>query len=795
MKSILPQITVLSFVTALCAPSLSGQETAATPTSEKKVEALVLSPFTVTAELDQGYMASNAVSATMTDTPIKDIPGTVTVVNAEFIRDLGATSLAEMLRFAPGVNSLGEGIEGVQIRGFGVAIPLIDGYRESPMHPSPQAHVERVEVLSGPAGLLYGNTFDLGGVVNRITKQPSFTKSINNLSMQVRDHDAYQLTYDLGRKVNDAVAYRLILNGANEKSPVDYIGLDRLFIRPNLTWRLSDRTTLSASMEYLKQRSHPGVSYNPIDNFGTVNARILELPEQFNIGQDIQKFDSDKHTFYTALTHRWGRDWFLRVHGYADAWVYNTDEEDTGNVRIVRAGGTGLTANRYVDADGVLRVIPAGAVWLVTGTPSFNPTSATTSNSSPGFVRSRARNVLHGFVFADLTGKFVTGPVKHRVLTGVGYTVDDDNTYSRVADMTSFKLADAGGVLDLSYASLSAQYGRTPKNRRFHSFSRQITLVRSAYLTDTMSVLGERLFLVGGVRYDENFESRARSYNAVLGTAVLSGNDVLSRTANAPATLPGWTVVSAKPNYMPRYGVVVKPWSNLSLYYSHTETYIPATGQVSTPNGFINRDPRESEQDEAGFKASLLTGGRITLQGSLFDLTDLGTYEQVVGAASGIQEKTGQVNSKGGEFSVAASPFEGFQAIAGYSYTEATQSQSATVANVGLAVRNVPRNRFSLWTKYYARRGAFKGLGLGFGTNWVDGSRKVGFGQPVVTPNMPSYTIFEASVSYSLGGWNLGLNVKNLTDELYYVNAPSNSGSALLRGMPRQFIFSSSRSF
>ncbi|HET7536120.1 MAG TPA: TonB-dependent receptor plug domain-containing protein, partial [Candidatus Didemnitutus sp.] len=180
----------------------------ATPaTADAKVEkleeeTLVLSPFKVSTDKDKGYAATNAISGSRVDTPIKDIPLPIQVVTSEFINDIGATNLRESLSYVAGIGLQSQndlenkgGIGGIQtsaygpggvnnpegitsnisgtqvkIRGFITNNVLRDGFLRG--SPSDSIGIDRIEVVQGPNALLYG-TGNFGGVVDYLTRRPS----------------------------------------------------------------------------------------------------------------------------------------------------------------------------------------------------------------------------------------------------------------------------------------------------------------------------------------------------------------------------------------------------------------------------------------------------------------------------------------------------------------------------------------------------------------------------------------------------------------------------------------------
>ena len=138
-------------------------------------EAIVLTPFTVSASQDKGYRASNSVSGSRIDTPIKDLPFALQAFTSEFITDLNPHDLFDVIRYSPGVTTrngdFAAGNAGnYAIRGFGTGSnPLRNGFAGPPIVDS--VNVARIEVVKGPASFLYGQLAP-GGLVNIITKRP-----------------------------------------------------------------------------------------------------------------------------------------------------------------------------------------------------------------------------------------------------------------------------------------------------------------------------------------------------------------------------------------------------------------------------------------------------------------------------------------------------------------------------------------------------------------------------------------------------------------------------------------------
>ena len=159
-------------------------------------ETIVLSPFKVSTEKDKGYQATNSVSGSRLNTAIKEIPMPIEVITEKFLRDTGSNDLRMGLRYSAGIllqsqNDQGAQVGGVyqgpggvnnpegatanrnqttiKIRGYVTDTVLRDGFRRQAA--TDTVNIARVEVVRGPAALLYG-IGNFGGIVNYLPKTP-----------------------------------------------------------------------------------------------------------------------------------------------------------------------------------------------------------------------------------------------------------------------------------------------------------------------------------------------------------------------------------------------------------------------------------------------------------------------------------------------------------------------------------------------------------------------------------------------------------------------------------------------
>ncbi|MFQ4144493.1 TonB-dependent siderophore receptor [Chlorogloeopsis sp. ULAP02] len=209
----------------------------------------------VTGEQD-GYRVQDASTATRTDTPLRNIPQSIQVVPQQVLKDQQVTRLSEALRNTPGVARGGTTprftfVEDALIRGFD-ANYLVNGLSSltdfAPIFEA--SNIESVEVLKGPASVLYGRGFT-GGIVNLVTKQP-LSKPYSLLEFSAGSFNFYRGSVDFSGPLNDnrTVLYRFTGAAQTTESFFDFYDAQRYSLAPTLTWQISDRTKITFEANY-----------------------------------------------------------------------------------------------------------------------------------------------------------------------------------------------------------------------------------------------------------------------------------------------------------------------------------------------------------------------------------------------------------------------------------------------------------------------------------------------------------------------------------------------------------------
>ena len=429
-----------------------------------------LPAVTVTASKDKdGYVAATSASGTKTEMALRDVPQTINVVPAAVIKDQNAMSIQDIMKNIPGVGlSTGDGQrDQVFIRGFtAIGDQFVDGFRDDALYFRDLSNVERLEVIKGPAAVLYGRGSS-GGLVNRITKKPGV--DITDMALSLTNTAGRRGEVDVGR-VGETVDWRF--TGARELSDSyrDQQFINRTALSPSVAIRLSSTTKLLLQGDYLEDRrltdfgipSYQGrpVAVDARTYFGAANARDADF--------------SQSRVVSTAatLTHKFSDSLSLRnAFRYYDYHLDRNNTNISGNVNEVK--GTMSLGHAKLNRD--------ESGW-------FNQT--------------------------ELTQKLVTGTLRHEVLYGAEFGKQNKDASSWASTVVATNVSIFHPVLP--------QVNRSKLGVRSDTFGTYDTA--AAYVQDAISISDEWKALAG-LRYDR-YKQQSRLANALgVTTANLSRTD------------------------------------------------------------------------------------------------------------------------------------------------------------------------------------------------------------------------------------------------------------------------------
>jgi len=209
----------------------------------------------------KGYRATRSASATKTDTALRDIPQSISVIPASVLQDLGSTNVERALEFAGGVskqnNFGGLTLYEYSVRGFTTSEFYVDGFSANRGYPSTPdaANIERIEVLKGPAASLYGRG-DPGGTVNIVSKKPQ-PEPFTTVQTSAGSWDRYRTALDVNTPLDSEgnVLSRVNLAVEDNHSFRDHVEAKRVFVAPSISWQLDPDTRLLVESEFVRHRS------------------------------------------------------------------------------------------------------------------------------------------------------------------------------------------------------------------------------------------------------------------------------------------------------------------------------------------------------------------------------------------------------------------------------------------------------------------------------------------------------------------------------------------------------------
>lgn len=271
-----------------------------------------LEPITVYGAQDTYFEQSN-VTAMKTAADDGETPFVVSTSNDDFIEDTRATHLEDVFKYTAGVNQSAYTADGFVIRGFDIDLNNIkvDGMSGlTTRFGSPStANIERIEVLKGPASVLYGN-METGGMVNIVTKTPtretsgSITTEVETFASGVSgfgDDNGISTTLDFsGAAANrDDLFYRFIATGSSIDSFREGVNYSEAYLYGSLLWDIDDVSSLTLGFEAGKQSSDADYGLVAIDNDIDTVASID------TVYQDEGDFDNDEGYAFTAQYERY----------------------------------------------------------------------------------------------------------------------------------------------------------------------------------------------------------------------------------------------------------------------------------------------------------------------------------------------------------------------------------------------------------------------------------------------------------------------------------------------------------
>jgi iron complex outermembrane recepter protein len=365
----------------------------------------------------RGYLANQSGTGTKTDTPLRETPQSITVVTADRITDQGALTVQEALRYVPGVfaDAYGPDSRGdyPRVRGQDPNIYLdgtrmVNTFTFNEWRPEPYT-LERIEVLRGPASVLYGDT-STAGLLNLVSKRPQ-AEAFNEIGVQFGSFNRKQVQMDsTGKLTKDGEwLYRFIGVFRDSGTQTDYVPDDRIVLAPSLTWRPTNNTSWTVLGTYQKDTTGSSTAFLPHEGTLYPGPNGLIPVRRFAGEPGFDKYQTETGAVSSLFEHSFGDGLKIRQ-----------------NMRYAHVEG--IYRSMYPD----LTIDPANP-----DSPFLDPSRRTVARSI--WSRETVKDSLTSDSNAEL--KVLTGPVAHKLLFGVDYRELRERTRSAFAgDPTPFDL-------------------------------------------------------------------------------------------------------------------------------------------------------------------------------------------------------------------------------------------------------------------------------------------------------------------------------------------------------------------
>jgi catecholate siderophore receptor len=660
------------------------------------------------------YQNSTSV-ATKTNTPLVDIPQSISVITKDQIKDQNYQNLTDVTRYVPSVAvHQGEGNrDELVIRGVDSSANFfVNGFRDDVQYFRDFYNAQSVEVLKGPSTLTFGRGSG-GGLVNRTLKEADGT-SIYEASAQTGSFGDRRVSLDAGQLVNDNVAARVNAFYEGADGWRDFNHLERYGINPTVTLAPNDTTKIKLSYEYFHDERTADRGNPSLTPAGVLTATRFNPATPFAPNGDLT-------TFFGSPS--------LNVARAEVQTGMAIIEHDFENGLTVRNGTIAADYTKFYQ-----NVYPGSAV-----------NAAQTTFNLAAYQHETDRDNI--FNQTDFIYKTFTGPLFHTVGFGTEFGrqsgIDVRNTGifpngSNAFAENPFAPTYFGPVAFIHHYTAINNDGVTAAD----SNSKYRLYVDSGYVRDTIDVT-RWLQLVGGVRFD-HFDMSALDMNVNVNRARI--DDKLS----------------------PQAAVIAKPMENLSLYGLYSVSYLPASGDQfsALTDGTLILQPQKFVMEEVGLKWN--ANPKLLFSTAVYDLNR--TNQPIAdGNNPGFFFPSGATETKGFEASLVGYVTSSWQSSLAYAYTDARIiSATSTTILPGNRVQLVPFNQFAWWNKYQIDPVWAAALGvIYFGDSYASSDDTV---------RLPGFVRFDAALYATINEhWRAQLNIENIFNAGYWASADGNN--------------------
>ncbi|WP_063850573.1 TonB-dependent receptor [Flammeovirga sp. SJP92] len=354
-------------------------------------------------------------------------------------------------------------------------------------------------------------------------------------------------------------------------------------------------------------------------------------------------------------------------------------------------------------------------------------------------------NITNYFV-----SKFNTGQVKHTVMVGMDYSEKVYDKNERQAR------GEAQGVPNFDLDN--PQYGNSNPADYYFDPNRSITMGTTAYTKNYTT----GLYIQEQLNY--------KKLNVLVGLRQEFYKDVRLENGNE--------LTKEQSALLPRLGVTYELTNTINIYGTYTEGFEPQDFGMNAEQNGGPFDPRISSMWETGLKGDFFDG-KLSATTSVYWITVNNILVQDPNDVDRLIQR-GQEQSKGFEIEVNGQITKNLSLTTNYAFNNAIITESDNPEEIGNQKENAPQNQAGFWAKYDFLEGSLRGFGVGFGGQYI-GQRNTNTADLV----LDDYLLWDAAMYYNFKNFRISANLKNITNETYYVGGYSYD--RVFPGAPRNF--------
>lgn len=748
--------------------SVAGEKTLPTTDVVLKVGALAYS-----LNPDDEEEEEITVTGTSIETPNRDVPFSVQVIPSTVLRQQDPLLIQDALRNVSGTNASTRAnygfIDNFYIRGFQAEF-LRDSIPDqiTPVNTERAglfrgfADVERIEVLKGPAGALYGvgaSGDNVGaGLINLIT-YPFTTDSVSKVSLFGGSFERFGGTVNLSGALDPQVLYRLD-GGYESREGFRKLNLERLEILPSIQMKLDPNNTVTLDIDYRNIKARPDLPAIPF--LPGVNGRIISGARDRLYRTPFSKADQEIYRLGLKYDLQASPDLLLTNNIYytnrkfdlirnaTDVIPYNVtpSAQFPSGVAIARRlrEQTDNSEGIFYRLDGKLKARFLGMDHQILAGFEFNRIEGDTIRYQVGNIGNATQS------------NNPTNPANGNTVCAAGaagQTIAPGQVVNRLPCVDSRNPVFPEGKI------VRRRFGQTGENinENRNSSNRTIAL----FLQDQIS-FSQQFKALLGARLDFFNEQQTRR----------PGDDSLATTATDRSYEQNVTRLN------PRIGLVYQPDKVSSFYASYASSFASNGAIASGPNAnraLVAIPVATINQYEVGYKGTFFDNNLIATL-ALFQIE----RKDVVSRLDVNNNPTDPVDqrSRGVELDLRANLTPKWTFNFNYAYIDAITTRGVPLsldsnlgvlapARTGQRITGVPKHSFNVWTAYQISRN----WTIGLGANYQD--RR--FGNQDGTGELPSFIVLDAFIGYRVGRVEAQLNFRNLTNTEYFPSGGRGSAS------------------